>query len=56
MVDTEKLHRMIQQFKSDAKPMDLNLQRTCTVKDLNRAIDCMGKLLDEFLKEIENYR
>jgi len=54
VVDTDKLRRAVSHFVFAATPSNRNLDRPCTASELEKAINEVARLMNLFIKELEN--
>ena len=52
-IDTEKLRKLIKNFKFYSTPSDGMQSHPCTIKDINAVIDNVAKVLNAFVDELE---
>lgn len=53
-VDTQKLRRLIKDFKFHTRPSNGMSTAPCTVQDINKVIDNVAKVLTAFVDELEH--
>ena len=54
MIDTQRLRRLVRNFKFYARQSNTNESSNCTVKDLNNVVNNLANVLELFIEEIEN--
>ncbi len=53
MADTQKLRKMIRDFKFYSSPSNADGSGKCEIKDLNNMVDKLAKVLNAFVDEME---
>lgn len=56
MLDTEKLHSLVEQFRFSSNPSNADYSASCTVADIRRVVSNAANVLDAIIDELEENR